>query len=42
MVVEKNKQNWNDYADSWSKLNHSEQLLRPVLDNPSKAFHKTT
>lgn len=42
MVVEKNKKNWNDYADSWAKLNHSEKLLRPVLENPSKAFHKTT
>lgn len=40
-VVQKNKRDWNDYAQSWARWNHSEQVLRPVLENPSKAFHGT-
>ena len=32
-VVDKNKKDWNSY---------SEKILRPILDNPAKAFHKKT
>ncbi len=42
MVVEKNKRDWNNYAKTWSEFNHSEIILRPILENPSKAFHQTT
>lgn len=42
MIVEKNKKDWNDHAKSWSDFNHSEAILRPILENPSKAFHHTT
>lgn len=42
MVVEKNKRDWNEYAECWSQLNHAEEVLRPILENPSKAFHQAT
>lgn len=38
-VSEKNKRDWNGYAPKWAQLNHCEEVLRPVLDNPEKAFH---
>lgn len=41
-VVEKNKKDWNNYAKKWSDFNHSEKMLGSVLEDPSKAFHKTT
>ena len=41
-VVEKNKRDWEQYAKKWSAYNHSDKVLRPILDCPSKAFHKTT
>ena len=42
MIVEKNQKNWNEHAKIWAKFNHSEAILRPILDDPSKAFNKTT
>ena len=41
MVVEKNKKDWNDYAGKWGSYNHSEPILRPVLERPERAFHGT-
>ena len=41
-VVEKNRLDWNEYAEKWSKYNHQEQRLRPIFENPAKAFHQTT
>lgn len=41
-VVEKNKKDWNSYSEKWSAYNHSEKILRPILNDPSKAFHKKT
>lgn len=38
-IVEKNRQDWNQSAQSWSEWNHSEKVLRPILEDPSKAFH---
>lgn len=41
-IVEKNRKDWNSYSEKWSAFNHSEKILRPVLDDPAKAFHKKT
>lgn len=41
MVVEKNKNDWNNYAEKWDQLFHAEPILRPILSHPEKAFHKT-
>ena len=41
-VVDKNKKDWNSYSEKWSAFNHSEKILRPILDDPAKAFHKKT
>ena len=38
-IVEKNRKDWNSYSEKWSAFNHSEKILRPVLDDPAKAFH---
>ena len=39
-VVEKNKRDWNSYSAKYLKYNHSDKILQPVLNNPSKAFDK--
>ena len=39
-VSEKNKRDWNGYAEKWAALNHCEAVLRPVLENPPEAFHQ--
>lgn len=41
-VIEKNKKDWNHYSEKWSAFNHSEKILRPILEDPSKAFHRKT
>ena len=41
-VIEKNKKDWNNYSEKWAAFNHSEKILRPVLNDLSKAFHRKT
>ena len=41
MNHEKNRKNWNNYAESYGRFNHAEAILRPILDDPAKAFHPT-
>ena len=41
-VVEKNRKDWDAYSEKWAAFNHSEKILRPVFDNPSRAFHSKT
>ena len=38
-IAEKNRQNWDDYSYSYLSFNHSDRILKPVLENPEKAFH---
>ncbi|MDO4317842.1 MAG: class I SAM-dependent methyltransferase [Lachnospiraceae bacterium] len=37
-IVEKNKQSWDDFSELHMKYNHSEKILRPILDDPAEAF----
>ena len=38
MLIEKNKNRWNDAAEVWAAWNHSAKVLGPVLEDPWKAF----
>lgn len=41
-TVEKNRKDWEAYSEKWAAFNHSEKILRPILENPAKAFHSKT
>jgi len=38
----KNKTNWNQRAAAYSAFNHSEKIMKRMIDNPANAFHNTT
>lgn len=38
-IVDKNRQSWDDYSESYQSFNHADRILLPVLENPEKAFH---
>lgn len=40
MVVEKNKKDWNAYAEKYDRFHHDEKFIRPLMSDPSRAFHK--
>lgn len=41
MISEKNRKSWNLGAKKYSAFNHSEKIMRRILDDPANAFHPT-
>lgn len=38
----KNKESWNNGAAAYSAFNHSEKMMKHILEKPENAFHHTT
>ncbi len=38
---EKNRADWNHYANEYAKLHHADKLINRIVSEPSKAFHPT-
>lgn len=40
MVAAKNKRDWDAYAEKYDRFHHDEKFIRPLMADPSRAFHK--
>lgn len=38
-IIDKNKRSWNEGAEAYSALIHSEKFMSRILENPTNAFH---
>ena len=41
-MVEKNRQNWDDYSEAYLRFKHNEKVLERIKKDPAGAFEKGT